>query len=60
MESPYFAMLYSQKGELLIPMVKSNGDLAMFASPKECRDAAEQTTLGANFGYEVFCQGEGV
>lgn len=60
MESPYFAMLYSQKGELLIPMVDSKGDLAMFASPKECRKAAEATTLGAHFGYEVFCQGEGV
>ena len=60
MEKPYFAMLHNQKHTRLVPMADPEGELMMYETRSECEQAATNTLYGQEFGYEIFCEGEGV
>jgi hypothetical protein len=60
MEKPYFAMLHNQKHTRLVPMADPEGELMMYETRAECEKAATNTLYGQEFGYEIFCEGEGV
>lgn len=55
----FFVMLTTQKGDYTPLMrctdIETNAEeLAKFNSKDAAKDAAENSVLGANFGYEVF------
>ena len=57
MNKPYFVMLYSQRGDCLIPLVNSDEfgieSLAMFETEEEAHKSGSANILGQSFGYEV-------
>ena len=54
MSKPYFVMLYSQNGEILIPLLDKSNQLMRFSTIKEAKTAGENTILGAHYGCSVF------
>ena len=59
MMEDYFVMLHTQTGGIA-PLVEDDGEeICTFESPQEAVEAAEKNILGANFGFEVFCRGDG-
>lgn len=58
---PYFVMLYTSADVGYVPMIDGDdNDLAMYDTEDEARSAAQNTSLGEAFGYEIFQMGEGV
>ncbi len=53
-------MLHNQKHTRLVPMADPEGELMMYETRAECEKAATNTLYGQEFGYEIFCEGEGV
>ncbi len=52
-------MLNNQKASIFIPLVDDKGELLMFKTYKEAKEAARATLFGMEFGYEIFCEGAG-
>lgn len=59
MKNRYFIMMYSQSGETAFPMATEEEHVAFFSTVEEARDAANEHFIASNFGYEVFCLGNG-
>lgn len=60
MPKPFFAMLYTQRGDHLVPLCNDKGHLLMFETLLGAQHAARQTFLGEHFGFEVFEAGSGL
>jgi len=60
----YFVMLnHPSKNVIAMPLIElkeGSSDIAFYNTYEEACAAAENSSLGANFGYEVFCLGEGI
>ena len=60
MENLYFVMLDNQDGKLVIPLKDKDGEnVALFDTPWEAREAAQNNSFGSAFGYEIFERGNG-
>lgn len=55
----HFVMIYSQDGNLVIPMTKSDGEVALYITASDARIVAEKQALCLAFGYEIHCMGSG-
>lgn len=55
----YFVMLNTQTGGIA-PLVEDDSEeICTFETAQEAIEVAEKNILGANFGFEVFCRGDG-
>jgi hypothetical protein len=59
MNKPYFIMSDTQDEQMAMPIVDEDGNVEFFATYAEANDCAEQQILCRNFGYEIFCRGQG-
>ena len=63
MRKPFFIMMYSQSGEMIMPLVEDdesgNSQVLLFASQREAHNTARSQHYCQAFGYEIFCMGEG-
>ena len=59
MDREFFVMLLNPKGSLFVPLLDDNDDLQMFEDERDAKAAAEATSYGRQFGFEVFCAGCG-
>lgn len=53
----YFVILVTQNG--YTPLVDKNSKMLFFKTQLEAISKAESSFFGKQFGYEVFCIGEG-
>lgn len=60
MKTPFFVMLYNQSGTKLIPMLDSDGNLAMYLTREEAVHAAQRTLFGEHFGYDIYEAGNDI
>jgi len=58
MDGDFFVMLNTQDGGYT-PMTDDDGELAKFDWLEAARSAAENSSLGSAFGFEVFERGMG-
>jgi len=60
MKKPYFVMLRHPNGEYFLPLVDDNYELLQFESIGLAKSCAESSSLGHEFGYEIFNFFDGV
>lgn len=58
-EKPYFVLLDHPNGGIM-PLVDKHDNMAMFESETEAMAAAGNSSLGSEFGFEIFELGGGV
>lgn len=49
----YFVMLQHPTGGY-VPMINSDGDIALYDTEEEAREEAKANPLGENYGFEIF------
>ena len=60
-DAPYFVMLWGDRGRtLLVPLKHIDGDVILYNSVDEAREAARDTIAGLAYGFDVFRMGEGL
>jgi len=60
-DAPYFVMLWGDLARtLLIPLKHIDGDVILYNSVDEAREAARDTIAGVAYGFDVFRMGEGL
>ena len=60
MKKPYFVMMYSQNGNIAMPIMDEELEEVFFwATEEEAKESMEKHAFAKSFGYEIFCMGEG-
>lgn len=60
MEKPYFVMIYSQSGNIAMPIMDEDHEEVYFwKTEEEARESMEKHTFAKTFGYEIFEMGTG-
>ena len=60
-DAPYFVMLWGDRGRtFLTPLKHIEGDVILYDSIDEAREAARDTIAGVAYGFDVFRMGEGL
>lgn len=57
--SRFFVMLNSPDGTKIMPLVDDEGDVTLWNSKDEAREAADGNRRACAFGFEVFERGAG-
>lgn len=55
----HFVMMYSQDGNHAMPIVDGRGDVCLYITATDARNAIKDHPFAKAFGFEVFCMGNG-
>ena len=60
MDNDFFIMMNNQQGNLIMPLVNADNEVALFATEAEARSCAVVNPYALAFGFEVFERGTGI
>lgn len=62
MDKPFFVMMYSQNGNIAMPIMADMEmeEVAFFSTEQAARAMADDHGFASKFGYEIFEMGEGL